>query len=132
MFSKTRQNDRMSMPTIVSADASVRGDMLAEGDIQVEGKVTGDVVCEKLTLGEAAEINGQIDCQIVHVHGTVCGEIHADTVFVSETARISGDIHHGSISVETGAVVEGRLVRRESKQAPLNLVTDQSATTPAE
>lgn len=116
------------MPTIVSADAVVTGDIASEGDIQIEGRVVGDVACRRLTLGEQSEVNGRIECETVHVHGTISGEIHADSAVLSASARVSGDIHHGEISVETGASIEGRLVRSERKSAQLNLVTDQSSS----
>ena len=80
-----------------------------------------------MTLGTAATVEGRIECDTVHVYGAVNGEIDAETVVVSATAKIAGDIHHESNSVETGARIEGRLVRREPKAARLNLVTDQSA-----
>ncbi len=127
MFSKTNRIDQKSMPTIVSADTTVQGDMKSDGDIQIEGTVTGDITCERLTLGEGAEVNGRIECQEVHLYGAINGEIHGGTVVIAATARISGDVHHETISVETGARIDGRLVRREPKAAPLNLVTDQSS-----
>ena len=111
------------MPTIVSADAAVTGDIASGGDVQIEGKVTGDVTCKRLTLGAAAEVSGRVECDTAHLHGAISGEIHAATVVVSASARVSGDIHHEAISVDT----EGRLVRREPKAAQLNLVTDQSS-----
>jgi cytoskeletal protein CcmA (bactofilin family) len=131
MFSKTSRYDEPSMPTIVSGDATVQGDMISDGDIQIEGKVTGDVTCKRLTLGKDSEVSGRVECESVHVHGAISGEIHAETVYVSATAHVSGDVHHGVISVEQGARVEGRLVGREPKPAPLNLVTDQTSQSTA-
>ena len=117
------------MPSIISADASITGNIVADDDIQVEGKVSGDVTCRRLTIGAAARIEGRIDCETVHIHGAVCGEIHAEAVVVSKTGHIEGDIHHDTVSIEPGARVEGQLIRREAKAAQLNLVTDQATTT---
>jgi cytoskeletal protein CcmA (bactofilin family) len=127
MFSKSnRRESSSSMPSIVSADATVHGDIASSGDIQIEGKVTGDVVCVRLTLGQDGEVNGRVECETAKLHGAISGEVHAATVVVSASARVSGDVHHETISVETGAQIEGRLVRRQNKAMPLNLVTDQT------
>jgi cytoskeletal protein CcmA (bactofilin family) len=100
MFSRTRKTDARSIPSIVSADAAVTGNISSDGDIQIEGRVTGDVACKRMTLGTAATVEGRIECDTVHVYGAVNGEIDAETVVVSATAKIAGDIHHESISVE--------------------------------
>ena len=129
MFSKTSSKTPRTMQSIISTDASITGNIVADDDIQVEGKVSGDVTCRRLTIGAAARIEGRIDCETVHIHGAVCGEIHAEAVVVSKTGHIEGDIHHDTVSIEPGARVEGQLIRREAKAAQLNLVTDQATTT---
>jgi cytoskeletal protein CcmA (bactofilin family) len=128
MFLKTSGKAPRIMPTIVSTDASITGNIAAEGDMQVEGKVVGDVMCHSLSIGPTARVEGRIDCDTIHVHGAVSGEIHAETVFVSITGHVEGDIHHDAVSIESGARVEGQLIRREAKAAKLNLVTEQATT----
>ncbi len=129
MFSKTeRGSDGPSgLPSIVSKDMTITGNIASPGTIQVEGTVVGDIECHELTLGETGEIRGQVKCEIAQIHGTVSGELQVTNLSIAASATISGDIVHENVSIEAHARVEGQLVRRESQQANLNLVTDETS-----
>jgi cytoskeletal protein CcmA (bactofilin family) len=78
MFSKTdRKGAANGVPSIISADMNVSGNLLGDGVMQVEGTVDGDIRCAEVTIGRSAQVCGQIECDTVHVHGTVTGEIRA-------------------------------------------------------
>lgn len=129
MFSKTdRAGDGASgLPSIVSKDTTITGNIASPGTIQIEGKVVGDIECHELTLGEAGEVCGQIKCEVADIHGSVSGELQVTNVSIAASATISGDIVHENISIETRARVEGQLVRRDTEQTKLNLVSDETS-----
>ena len=129
MFSKTeRGGDGPSgLPSIVSKDMTITGNIASPGTIQVEGTVVGDIECYELTLSETGEIRGQIKCEIAQIHGTVNGELQVTNLSIAASATITGDIVHENVSIEAHARVEGQLVRRESQQANLNLVSDETS-----
>ena len=129
MFSKTdRAGDGASrLPSIVSKDMTITGNIASPGTIQIEGKVIGDIECHELTLGEAGEVRGQIKCEVADIHGTVNGELQVTNVTIAASATISGDIVHENVSIESHARVEGQLVRRDTEQAKLNLVSDETS-----
>ncbi len=131
MFTKTeRTGDAPSgLPSIVSKDMSITGNMMSNGTIQIEGSVTGDIECQELTLGEGGEVRGQIKCEVADIHGTVIGELRVTNVTVSASAKINGDIVHENISIESQARVEGQLIRQDAQQTNLNLVTDVTEVT---
>lgn len=126
MFSRTERRPAAALPSIVSSDMTVTGDIESEGTVQVEGRVVGDVRCGEITVGRDAEIRGQIECEKIHVHGTVNGEIRGMRVHLAATAHVSGDIVHEQVSIDAGAHVEGKLVRRDTQQAKLNLVVGEN------
>lgn len=113
------------MPSIISADMTVSGNLLGDGVMQVEGTVEGDIRCADVTIGRSAQVSGQIECDTVHVHGTVTGEIRARSVSLSASARVTGDIQHEELSIEAGAYMEGKLLRRDAQQSRLNLVVGE-------
>ena len=129
MFSKTERGGigPSGLPSIVSKDMTITGNIASPGTIQVEGTVVGDIECHELTLGETGEIRGQVKCEIAQIHGTVNGELQVTTLSIAASATISGDIVHENVSIEAHAHVEGRLVRRESQQTNLNLVSDDKS-----
>ena len=104
----------------------VSGNLSGEGVMQVDCTVEGDILCAELTLGETAQVRGDIECDTVYVHGTINGEICARSVNLSATARVTGDIQHEELSIEAGAHLEGRLLRREVTRLPVNLVVGET------
>jgi cytoskeletal protein CcmA (bactofilin family) len=129
MFSKTNRTGEGSkgLPSIVSKDMTITGNILSPGTIQVEGKVIGDIECHELTLGEGGEVNGQVTCEVADIHGTVKGELQANIVSIAASASINGNIVHENISIEAHARVEGQLVRRDTQETKLNLVSDETS-----
>ena len=130
MFSKTDRAGAgpSGLPSIVSKDMTITGNLESPGTIQVEGKIVGDIQCHDLTLGEEGEIHGQIKCEVAAIHGSVVGELQVTAVTVAASAKISGDIVHENISIESLARVEGQLIRRDTtQQANLNLVSEEEA-----
>lgn len=126
MFSKTeRQSAGTGVPSIISADMNVAGNLVGDGVMQIDGTVDGDVRCAEVTIGRTAQVCGHVECDTVHVHGTVTGEIRARSVSLSASARVTGDIQHEELSIEAGAYMEGKLLRRDAQQSRLNLVVGE-------
>lgn len=127
MFSKTDRDSggASGLPSIVSKDLTITGNLSSLGTIQVEGKVIGDIECHELTLGAGGEVQGQVKCEVAVILGSVTGELQVTNLSIAASAVINGDIVHENVSIEAHAQVEGRLVRRESTQPNLNLVSGE-------
>jgi cytoskeletal protein CcmA (bactofilin family) len=95
------------VPTIISADMVIRGNVSSGGEVQLDGELEGDIKAATLIVGEKASVKGEIICENVHVRGRVHGAIRAKQVALASTAHIDGDILHSSLSVESGAHFEG-------------------------
>lgn len=95
------------VPTIISADMAIRGNINSAGEVQLDGSLDGDIKAANLTVGEKASVKGEIICENVTVRGRVEGGIRARQVALAATAHIVGDILHSSLSVESGAHFEG-------------------------
>lgn len=98
-------------PSIISRDLKIVGDMLSEGEIQVDGTVNGDIRTRILIVGETAKIKGEIVAETVRILGAVDGQIKAKVVILAATAHVVGDIMHEDLSIETGAFLEGHCKR---------------------
>jgi cytoskeletal protein CcmA (bactofilin family) len=108
---------KSSVPSIISPDLRINGDMVCSGDIQIDGWVEGDIQSRNVTVGEGATVHGAIQAENVKICGIVNGQIRADNVVLEKTARVTGDILHKSLSIEQGAFLEGMCKRIDSSQA---------------
>jgi cytoskeletal protein CcmA (bactofilin family) len=96
-----------SAPSIISADLVVVGTLKSSGDVQIDGRVEGDVYSASLVIGEKAFIHGDVAAEEVTVRGRVEGSIRARKVQLASTCRVQGNILHEAFAVETGAYFEG-------------------------
>ena len=116
-----------SAPSIISADLKITGNMSSNGDIQIDGRIDGDVESKSLTIGEGAEVNGTISCERVRVCGKVSGEIRATSVVLARSAKVDGDIAHKTLEIEAGASLQGGVRQLESAPVAAARKDDQAA-----
>jgi len=133
MFSKDKPKPAKAAgttaPSILSTDLTVTGDLVSEGELQIDGNVIGDVRCTMLTIGVSGCLTGQVFADYALIRGKVVGRIRAHNVTLARTARVMGDIIHESLMIEPGAFIEGRCERLDAVTTDtdkrLNLVVSE-------
>ena len=110
----------------ISTDLYIKGNLKTTGDIQVQGKVDGDIRAQLLTIGESAKVKGEIVADDIVVQGHVIGCVRGLKVRLTATARVEGDIIHKTIAIESGAHFEGSVTRQDD---PLNPSSKGAAST---
>jgi len=123
MFSKSKKNNNQqqsapsrTVPSIISADLQIVGDLESSGEVQIDGNVSGDIRAKVLLVGEGAVIKGEIIADTVRVHGHVNGQIKAKFVNLAKTANVMGDILHENLSIQEGAFLEGHITHMSDQQ----------------
>jgi len=105
--SPVKRATRSSAPSIISADLVVNGTLTSTGDIQIDGRVEGDVHSTGLVIGEKAFIHGEILAEDVTIRGRIQGSVRARKVLLCSTCHVEGNILHEAFAVEAGAFFEG-------------------------
>jgi cytoskeletal protein CcmA (bactofilin family) len=105
---------KASVPSIISADLRINGDLVCSGDVQVDGWVEGDIQSRNIVVGEGATVHGALQAETVRVCGLVKGQIKADSVVLEKSAKVTGDVLHKSLAIEQGAQLEGMCKRHEA------------------
>jgi cytoskeletal protein CcmA (bactofilin family) len=114
-----RSTLKSSVPSIISADLRINGDLICSGDVQVDGWVEGDIQSRNIVIGEGATVQGGLQAETVRVCGVVNGQIKADSVILEKTAKVTGDVLHKTLAMEQGASLEGMCKRLDgSVSAP--------------
>ena len=109
-------NQKPVPPSLVSSDVTIVGNLKSEGEIQIDGKIDGDIKTKTLEIGKTASIKGEIIADKVRVNGTVNGRIKARSVELFSSAHVVGDIMHEDLSIETGAFLEGHCMRNVKEE----------------
>ncbi len=101
-------------PSVLSSDLQVTGNLTTTGDIQIEGRIDGDIRAHLLTVGEGATVKGEVTADDVVVNGRVIGRVRGLKVRLTSTARVEGDVIHKTIAIESGAHFEGSVQRQDN------------------
>jgi cytoskeletal protein CcmA (bactofilin family) len=97
--------------TVIGEGLKILGNVTAEGLIEVNGQIEGDLHCTSLIVSPKAKIVGAITAERVVVNGGVEGPIHGGDVVLKSQAHVVGDIHHQTLTIGKGAHFEGRSVQ---------------------
>jgi cytoskeletal protein CcmA (bactofilin family) len=97
--------------TLIAKGLKIVGSVTAEGLVEVNGRIDGELHCTSLVIARGAHVNGTVAAERVVVDGTVEGPIHGGDVTLKSQAHVVGDIHHQSLAIENGAFFEGRSVQ---------------------
>lgn len=100
---------KRGMFSVIGPDVVITGNIVATADLHVDGTIEGDVSCGALVQGGDSRIAGNVRCDTGRISGNIEGTVAARQLTVERSARISGDVDYESISIETGASIDGRL-----------------------
>jgi cytoskeletal protein CcmA (bactofilin family) len=112
-----------SFESIVGKSLTIEGNVKISQGIRIDGTLNGNIYQEDgmsatVAIAESGLINGNIYAQHVIISGKVKGDIYSlDRVELLKNAQIEGDISYGSIGVEAGASVLGKLKRINAQDA---------------
>jgi cytoskeletal protein CcmA (bactofilin family) len=109
-MSKNKQVQDVGDVSILSASVKVEGRIYSDGNLRIDGIMNGDILVNgNLTIGETAEIKGEIKAQNVTLGGVVEGSLHADQKAILESgSKLKGDLKARILVVEEGAVFDGK------------------------
>ena len=108
--------------TVIAKGLKIVGSVTAEGLVEVNGQIDGELHCTSLVIARGAHVNGIVVAERVVVDGKVEGPIQGGEVILKSQAHVVGDIHHQSLAIESGAFFDGRSVQiRGNGQAPEKL-----------
>jgi len=95
---------------VLSADVEIKGSIKFTNDLIIDGKVEGEIISSGLlTVGENAEIRGEIKTKSVTVLGKVHGNITVEErCELKARAVLQGDLKAARLVIEEGATFVGK------------------------
>ena len=128
--------------TLISRAAKIVGDLHFSGDLQIEGKICGNVIAEgdkdaKLVVAESGLVEGDIRAPVAVINGKVVGDIHSSKhIELAAKAIVEGSIHYQLIEMVKGSQVNGNLIfngtteTSASTKPPSSSITSSTADSP--
>ncbi len=105
--------------TIIGRTSFVRGRITGPGDLDIAGRVEGDVEVEgDITVDTHGLVAANLTGRRLVVRGAVKGDLTAsDGVALEDGAKVVGDVRAPRISIATGALLRGH-VQTDGTAAP--------------
>ena len=122
-------NNFTNSSSVISSDTVIKGKIDFKGELLIEGKASGDILGDNLTLGPSAKVDGKIIVKAITIQGNFTGFIRSDSVRLDAGSTVIGDIEHSEISIETGANFNGKVIRiskQEKKSGDNEIGEDNS------
>lgn len=107
--------------TLVAAGTHIKGEVRFHGNLEIEGKVTGNIIAEdadkaRVRILPTGEVHGEVHAPVMVVNGLVVGDLFvSEQVELASKAVVEGNVHYQLIEVEMGARVNGSFIREVEK-----------------
>jgi len=108
----SESSDRDRKLSVIGRTLVFKGQLFAEEDLLIQGRVEGSIRhnATNLTIGANGDVQADIDAQRVIVQGNVHGDIRAsDTVTIEPSARIHGNVYAPRVGLKEGAKFKGSI-----------------------
>ncbi len=99
----------------LGAGSRITGELYFPGTVELPGHVKGRIEASAIVIEEAGEVEGELHAASITIKGAFLGKIFGGRVKLHTSARVNGEIFYESLSIESGAEVEG-----ECKSRPYN------------
>ena len=108
-MAKNNHENESNGINIIGVGTIIKGDINSNGDIRVDGSLTGKLVTKgKVVIGETGRVNGEITCKNSDVEGMIEGKINTSQLLsLKNTAQITGDIVANKLAIEPGCRFTG-------------------------
>ena len=95
---------------VLSSDVEIKGSIKFQKELLIDGKVEGEINSDGvLTIGENADIRGEVKTKSITVYGKVQGNITvAERCELKSRCTLQGDLKAARLVIEEGATFIGK------------------------
>jgi cytoskeletal protein CcmA (bactofilin family) len=114
----------------IGPSVTIRGDVLGDEDLLVEGRVEGEikVSAHTVTIGRSGSIRADVFAKCVRVEGEVTGNLYGEEeVSIRQTGKVEGNIVAPRVSLDDGANFRGSIDMRAPSKVAASAKIDQAS-----
>lgn len=123
MFGRSgkKKSDQNAITAFLGVGAEYRGQFNFQGIARIDGSVIGDIISDgTLVLGEESRVEGSIRVAELIANGQIVGDVQASRrVVLSKCSNLRGNLFAPAVSIEDGAILNGRVSMTSPEQASL-------------
>lgn len=107
---------RQTLSAFIDQGSEFEGKLSFKDTVRIDGVFRGEISSENtLVVGESGEIFASVRSRTVVIGGSVSGDVSAsERLILQKTARLEGDVQCGSLQMEDGATLNGRIQMKKA------------------
>lgn len=113
--------EAVPVPSIISENTKIAGDIISKGIVHVDGRVEGDITCEELVIGLKGAVVGTVTANNLHLYGILQGKAVVDSLFIAKRPSfwamphiIRSPLNRARISTDTASAPGRRFLRNRA------------------
>ena len=96
--------------SIIEEDLTIEGNVKSEeGNVEVKGRVVGDVAAKSVVIRVSGSIDGAVKATSVTVEGNQTGSIQCSDLTLASTSTVQADVNAQTMTAESGGTLAGKL-----------------------
>jgi len=96
--------------SVIETDLQIDGNITSSnGNVEVKGRVVGDVTAQAITVQSGGSIEGALSAGEIRIEGNLTGSLKCDDLKLVSTSHVQADILAKTMSTENGAKVVGNV-----------------------
>jgi cytoskeletal protein CcmA (bactofilin family) len=117
---RKREGEDAMIESLIDKSAVVSGKVRGEGNVEIAGRVHGEVTFSgEVRVSASGMVGANVSASVIVVEGAVRGNLTAtEAISLISGARILGDVRAPKIAIEDGALVRGYVQTAQSGKAP--------------
>ena len=111
-------SDQKYTGSILANSINLRGSISCKGELQIEGRINGNITGEKVVLGSDSNMEGTLTADEVVISGKFKGKIKGKSIRLDSGAFVDAEIHYDILAIEDGSTVNGTVKKLQATSSP--------------
>ena len=100
-------SDQKFSSSILANSFSLKGSISCKGELQIDGRINGNLNGEKVILGPESVMDGTITADEIIISGKFKGKIKGKSIRLDTGASVDAEITYEVLAIENGSSVNG-------------------------
>ena len=100
-------SDQKFSSSILANSFSLKGSISCKGELQIDGRINGNLNGEKVILGPESVMDGTLTADEIIISGKFKGKIKGKSIRLDAGASVDAEIAYEVLAIENGSSING-------------------------